>query len=88
VLIAAVNGLEYSRIAVAAGRTVGNAVKRNRAKRLLRAASQPLIAMLHPGWDIILVARQPMADSTFQQTSQALMGLLTQANLLANTNEE
>jgi len=87
VLIAAANGLERTRIAVSAGRSVGNAVKRNRAKRLLRAACQPLIGVIQPGWDIILLARKPMANTSFQQTSQALLGLLTQANLLINSNE-
>jgi ribonuclease P protein component len=88
VLIAAANGLEYSRITVSASRTVGNAIKRNRAKRILRAASQPLIEVAHPGWDIILLARQPVINATFQETSQALLGLFTQANLLTNSHED
>ena len=42
------------RVGVAAGRTVGNAVKRNRAKRLLRAAMQTLLPTLAHGWDLVL----------------------------------
>jgi ribonuclease P protein component len=87
VLIAAANGLEHSRIAVSAGRSVGNAVKRNRAKRLLRAAGTPLISLMQPGWDIILLSRQPMENATYQQTSQAMIMLFTQANLLSSSNE-
>ncbi len=46
VLVAQANDEMKIRVGVAAGRTVGTAVKRNRAKRLLREAMRPLIPSL------------------------------------------
>lgn len=46
------------RFGIAAGKTIGNAVKRNRAKRLLRSAVYPLINEFQNGRDILLLARK------------------------------
>ncbi|MCK5314589.1 MAG: ribonuclease P protein component [Anaerolineales bacterium] len=82
VLILLPNELEQPRIAVAASRHVGKAVKRNRAKRLIRAALHPLITSITPGWDILLIARRPMTEATIQETEQALLNLLIRAQLI------
>lgn len=70
------------RVGVTAGRTVGLAVQRNRAKRLLRAAMQSLLADLAPGRDILLIARQPLTESNIEETRSAILSLLRRANLL------
>ena len=85
VLIALQNGLDQPRIAVSAGRAVGNAVKRNRAKRLIRSALQPLLDSISPGWDIVLIARHQIVDATFQDTTLALESLLFRAKLTGKT---
>ena len=72
----------HVRVGVAAGRTVGNAVKRNRAKRLLRAAMQTLLPALAPGWDLVLIARPALASSTLNETRQALLSLLQRSKLI------
>ncbi len=69
-------------VAVVAGRTVGAAVKRNRAKRLLRAAMQSLIASVIPGWDLVLVARPPLVTCDMFEAREALLTLLRRAELL------
>ena len=74
------------RVGVAAGRLVGTAVKRNRAKRLLRAAMQPLLPGLASGWDVILIARPELANSTLNETRQALESLLQRSKLIAPSN--
>ena len=86
VLITLPNELEQPRIAVVAGRHVGKAVIRNRAKRLIRAAISPLITSIKPGWDILLIARKPIVDATYHDTEQALMILLHRAHLVNKTH--
>lgn len=82
VLIAFPNEQGKPRIGVSAGRSVGNAVQRNRAKRLLREGLRPLIPAIAPGWDILLLAREPLASSTCQQAQDAIILLLSRAHLL------
>lgn len=83
-LITIPNSLEKSRIAVSAGRVVGNAVKRNRAKRLVRAVLCPLTPSLRTGWDVVILARRPMAKASFWDTSRAVQELLFKADLITN----
>ena len=82
VLVVAPNNLSTTRFGVIAGRSVGIAVKRNRAKRLIRAALQELIPSVAPGWDVIVIARRAMSDSNFQMTSEGLKSLLTRAHII------
>jgi len=87
VLIALPNQEDRSRFGVAAGRAVGGAVQRNRAKRLIRAALQPYMAFVVPGWDIVLIARRPLVQATFQKTQTAIVTLMRRANLLPEIHE-
>ena len=70
-----------SRVGVTAGRSVGGAVQRNRAKRLLREAMRMLLPTIRPGWDLILIARQPLQGATYQQVQAALSQLMQRADL-------
>ena len=83
----ALSEVEVVRVGVAAGRTVGNAVQRNRAKRLLRAAMQNLYQKIVPGFDLVLIARQPLPSATLIQTQEALFTLLSRAGLLFPTHD-
>jgi ribonuclease P protein component len=74
------------RVGLAAGRAVGTAVHRNRAKRLLREALRPLLPSLTPGWDLILIARPGLASATLAEACQALEALLRRARLLSPTD--
>jgi len=73
------------RVGVAAGRAVGSAVKRNRAKRLLRAAMQLFVESLPVGWDVVLVARPPLPSSNLLEVQGALQSLLNRAQLLVSS---
>jgi ribonuclease P protein component len=75
------------KVGVAAGRTVGTAVTRNRAKRLLREAMRPLIPNIASGYDLILIARPGIVSATLEETRQALLTLLQRAQILIPLNE-
>lgn len=81
------NELDASRIGVVAGRAVGKAVQRNRAKRLIRNAVRPYLGAIPKGWDILFIARQPLPEASFQQVQSALTSLLRRSELLAEPNE-
>lgn len=76
------------RVGVAAGLRVGNAVQRNRAKRLLRAAMQNMYPKILPGFDLLLIARQPLPFTNLNQTQDALCALLNRAGLLFPTHDD
>jgi ribonuclease P protein component len=82
VLVALPNEHTLSRFAVSAGRSVGNAIERNRAKRLIRESIRPLIPIIPPGWDVLLLARNRLESANLEQTRVAVENLLKQASLL------
>lgn len=55
-----------ARLGITASKKVGNAVQRNRARRIITAAFMPLEEQIKKGYDIVLVARAktPLAKST------------------------
>ena len=82
VFIKAKNDLEQVRIGVVAGKSVGTAVARNRAKRQLRACLTPLLPCLSSGWDLVFLARKPMDQAGFAEICAAVQLLLERAGLL------
>ncbi|HVM71527.1 MAG TPA: ribonuclease P protein component, partial [Anaerolineales bacterium] len=70
------------RVGVSAGLAVGNAVKRNRAKRLLRAAMNGLLGQTASGFDLLLIGRSPLPSAGLLGTRAALTDLLQRAGLL------
>ena len=75
------------KVGVAAGRTVGTAVHRNRAKRLLREAMRTLLPNIASNLDLILIARPGLVTATLEETRQALLNLLQRAQIFTPTNE-
>jgi ribonuclease P protein component len=81
VLIALQSNGPVTRFGVIAGKSVGGAVQRNRAKRLIRES----LRMVHPaivqGYDLLLIARKPLPGSNFLYLQKAIDSLLTRAEL-------
>lgn len=80
-LIASPNGGKPSRIGVSASQSFGNAVKRNRAKRRMRAAVRGLSTAIQPGWDLIFTARPGLDQAGWPELLEAIGGLVRRAQL-------
>ena len=88
VLAAAPNAGGGARFGVVAGRAFGNAVRRNRARRRLRAALQPFLPQVLPGWDVIVIARLDVLTAEFGELQDAVQTLLRRAHLLRADHEQ
>ena len=82
VLHALPSSLPSTRLAVSAGRSLGSAVQRNRAKRRLREAARPHLPSIPPGWDLILTARAPISNAAWPEIQEAVASLLRRARLI------
>jgi ribonuclease P protein component len=76
------NDLPYSRFGFAVSSRIGNAVHRNRIKRRLREAMRLRMDSIQPGWDLVLIARNPIRSADYQQMDAACARLLRRAHLL------
>lgn len=72
-----------ARVAFVAGRRIGRAVRRNRARRRLREAYRLLADRVRGGADIVLVARDRTCDVDFRRLQASVESALAQAGLLA-----
>lgn len=66
-----------ARVGLTVGATVGNAVKRNRARRLLREAVR--VTCVRSGVDVVLMAKPAIAGSSLAETREALTRALERA---------
>ena len=82
VLVACRSDSDMVRVGVAAGKRVGSAVVRSRAKRLMREAALKHYTAIAPGWDVLLIARGAIASVRMQDVAAELEMLLWQAGLL------
>jgi ribonuclease P protein component len=87
VLNAATNGVDAVRCGFIAGKKVGGAVERNRARRLLREAVRARLPRIKPGWDLVFIARAPIVDVKLDAVGKEMDDLLLRGKLLAPSAE-
>ena len=75
-----------TRAAFIAGKKVGDAVRRNRAKRWMREAFRLQLPYIKQGWDVIWIARPSMDQAEFRRVQVAIAECLKRAHLYENTS--
>lgn len=86
ILIAYPNDLDKSRFGFIASRRVGNAVARNRGRRLLREVVRLHLAEIVPGYDCVFIARQTTPEASYVDVETAVLQLLARLNLLDSSD--
>ncbi|HBY09215.1 MAG TPA: ribonuclease P protein component [Chloroflexi bacterium] len=86
VLIKQANEIETSRFGISAGRSMGNAVQRNRAKRRIREVIRPRISEIQSGWDLIFLARAPLKNASYSELQTAIDQLIKRAGISKEQN--
>ena len=61
------NGRSFNRLGITAGKKIGNAVHRNRDKRIIRLAYRQYEVDIPVGIDIVIVAREPICSIKSQE---------------------
>ena len=67
---------EATRLGLVVSKKVGNSVKRNRVKRVLREAFKDIFPGLKSGFDIVIIAKREMAERSFGETVKELGDVL------------
>lgn len=80
VLFSLVNNLQSCRFGFTASKKIGNAVIRNRIRRLFREACRLNLEKFQKGFDYVLMARYSIVGVNYQQVEESLLKLLVSIN--------
>ena len=71
-----------TRLGISVSKKVGSAVARNRIRRLLKEAYRANEAKIKEGYDIVLIARQPIKEKSFHDVEKTFIDVLGKAGLI------
>lgn len=75
------NGLPYNRTAFLASRKVGNAVARNRARRLMKESVRLMEPIQKKGFDIIFIARSKANEQKCADVKKSIEAAIKRTDL-------
>ena len=76
------NKLNRNRLGITTGKKIGKAVKRNRARRLIRVAFRQLEPQLIETYDVVIVARTRCVFANATQVTKDLKHCFIQAGIM------
>ena len=77
-----------AQVAIITSRRIGFAVQRNHVKRQIRACWDKLLPNLPGGWQLVVLARQPIVRAEFAEIEQALRSVIRRAGLTVEVKAE
>ena len=81
------NGLPISRFGFSVSKRVGGAVVRNQVRRRVREVVRLQLPQIATGYDVVFVARTPVAQAAYPQIANSVDRLLRLAGLAAVKSE-
>ena len=82
------NNLDFTRTAFVSSKKVGNAVERNRSRRLMKEAYSKVKANIKSGYDIVFVARNTICGHKEQEVEQVIERTLRSCNLIDGKSDK
>jgi len=82
------NERAHNRYGFITSKKLGNAVVRNRVRRLMREAVRQAHPRLRQGYDVVFIARKPIVGQPYGAVQEAITHLLRQARLLDEPSRE
>lgn len=82
VIYASKNKKNIQRLGITCSKKIGNAVKRNRTKRVIRVAYRNLLKDFNNYYDVVIVARTRCAYKKSQEVTADLKNCFIQAGLI------
>lgn len=76
------NHLPYNRTGFLASKKVGNSVKRNRARRLMKEAYRTFFEELSQGYDFIIIARNTISGRKCADVEKSLKSAFKKTGVL------
>jgi len=74
------NNLDVTRAGFSVTKDIGKATVRNHIKRLLKENLRLLV--VKPGWDVVFIARRPVANADYHEINRSMTKLLKRLDLL------
>lgn len=75
------NKLGINRIGITTSKKIGNAVERNRARRIIKVAYRNCYSQIKTGYDLVFVARNKTVKSNSNQIYDVMKQHLSQLNI-------
>ena len=82
------NHLGYNRIAYLASKKVGNSVRRNRARRLMRESMRATDTQIRQGFDLIIIARNTINGKKCADVKKSMEAALRRLKVIEKKKVE